>query len=74
MAVSVKPGDNFEASAPIVLFKTGIPRTGVSGSYVYTLDYAVARDGQRFLISTANGQSTASTNVILNWTAALAPR
>jgi hypothetical protein len=65
----------FEASAPVALFKTGIQRAGASGSYVYTLDYAVASDGQRFLISTAIGQPNAApTNVFLNWTAALNPR
>jgi hypothetical protein len=35
MAVNLKPGEMFEASAPVALFKTGIPRTGVSGSYGY---------------------------------------
>jgi Tol biopolymer transport system component len=75
MAVNVKPGEMFEASAPVALFKTGIQRAGASGSYVYTLDYAVASDGQRFLISTAIGQPNAApTNVFLNWTAALNPR
>ena len=33
MAVNVKPGEMFEASAPVALFKTGIQRTAVSGSY-----------------------------------------
>ena len=74
MAVSVKTVDNFEASGPVPLFKTGIPRTGVSGTYVYTPNYAVARDGQRFLISTAAGQPSVPTNIVLNWTAALSPR
>jgi hypothetical protein len=73
MAVSVKPGEMFEASAPVALFKTGIPGTGVSGSYVYTLDYAVTRDGQRFLIS-AGQPNTVPTNIVVNWTAALNPR
>jgi Tol biopolymer transport system component len=73
MAVSVKPGDNFEASAPVALFKTGIRRTAVSGSYGYTQDYAVTRDGQRFLIS-AGPPDTVPTNIVVNWTAALSPR
>ena len=72
MSVGVKPGENFEASAPVALFKTGIPRAGAAGTYAYALNYAVARDGQRFLISVATGQSdTAATNIVINWTAVL---
>ena len=74
MAVNVKPGEMFEPSAPVALFKTGIQRTAVSGSYGYTLDYAVTRDGQRFLISLHGRPDTVPTNIVVNWTAALSPR
>jgi hypothetical protein len=59
----------------VALFKTAIRRVRVSGTYVYTQNYAVTRDGRRFLISAASGQpNTAPTNIILNWTAALRPQ
>jgi dipeptidyl aminopeptidase/acylaminoacyl peptidase len=75
MSVAVKAGATFEAGAPVALFKTAIRRVRVSGTYVYTQNYAVTRDGRRFLISAASGQpNTAPTNIILNWTAALRPQ
>jgi hypothetical protein len=59
----------------VALFKTGIERPGAVGTYVYQLNYAVARDGQRFLINTATGPRTAvPTNIVLNWPAALGRR
>lgn len=61
MAVEVKAGAALEAGNPRELFK---PPLGA--------DYAVSRDGQRFLIATsAEEDSPSPVTVVLNWTAEL---
>ncbi|HJZ81546.1 MAG TPA: hypothetical protein VKD91_14415 [Pyrinomonadaceae bacterium] len=65
MAVEVKPGKNFEASAPVPLFEFR------PGGNLITPFYDVTRDGQRFLMSTiVETQPAAPLTVMLNWTAA----
>jgi hypothetical protein len=46
VAVAVKPGSTFEFGAPQALFNTGFRLTLLN---IWTNQYAVARDGQRFL-------------------------
>ena len=66
MAVSVKPGVAFEASAPEALFKTRILQ-----DRDYNPNYTVTRDGQRFLINTVTEEHAVPTTIVLNWPAAL---
>lgn len=68
MSVAVKTsGAAFESSAPKALFKTRM----LAGSRLFH-DYDVTADGQRFLIGTMIGESSAlPPTVILNWTAEL---
>jgi Tol biopolymer transport system component len=69
MAVEVKPaGTNFAWGAPQALMQTRM--TGWERSGAACCQYAVSRDGQRFLISTATNAAIPIT-VSLNWTAAL---
>ena len=71
MAVAVKAGADFEPGAPSALFRTDIPRSGGTGIYGYTMNYAVSRDGQRFLITTTAGAPDfLPTKIVLNWHAA----
>jgi len=65
MAVAIKAGVTFEASAPTALFQTDIERTGGP------LRYDVAADGQRFLLRTPDESHRPSITVVLNWPAAL---
>ena len=66
MAVDVKTGATFEAGTPHALFDLH------SGWEAFTSNYAVTKDGQRFLlpISVEVG-NTAPLAVVLNWTALL---
>lgn len=68
MASVVKTGGSeFEFTTPKALFKTRM-----LGSFGGVHEYDVSPDGQRFLIGTLIGESTAPPpTVILNWTAAL---
>jgi Tol biopolymer transport system component len=69
MAVEVKGGSTFEAGVATPLFKTR-RRVPVSSSDLFSYD--VAADGQRFLVSTDVGETTASPlTVVLNWTSDL---
>ena len=71
MAVGVKAGADFQPGAPFELFRTDTPRSGGSGIYGYQMNYAVSRDGQRFLIvTTAGAPDFLPTKVVLNWYAA----
>jgi Tol biopolymer transport system component len=64
MAVEVKPGTTFEAKTPQALFTTRA-LTFVE----FRNHYAVARDGQRFLInSPIEDTNTAAISVLVNWT------
>jgi len=68
LAVSVKPGGIFEFGAPKELFKIRVARRPAE----YRTRYAVSRDGERFLMSTATEESNAvPTKIVLNWPASL---
>ena len=70
MAVSVKAGATFEAGTPALLFQTKTYGLGVSG--IYSQQYDVTADGQRFLINTdLSDVLVAPITVVLNWTAGL---
>jgi eukaryotic-like serine/threonine-protein kinase len=72
MAVTVSLGSNAQIGSTTALFKT---RTGPARNWGFDVNFTVARDGQRFLISTLiEGTSAASTTIVLNWTAALGRR
>jgi len=65
MAIEVKPGRSFEASAPAPLFEFR------AGGNLITPYYDVTRDGQKFLLSTiVETQPAAPLTVMVNWTAA----
>jgi hypothetical protein len=60
MAVAIKRGEQFEASAPKALF---VARDG---------DYAVLQNGQQFVFSSLAGESkTPTITVIVNWATGL---
>lgn len=64
MAVSISTSKAFAASAPAVLFQTRVPLT----ENVYRWNYAVSRDGQRFIVNVSSGEPmTEPLTVILNW-------
>jgi Tol biopolymer transport system component len=67
MAVPVKFTPTFDAGVPKLLFP--LPNTAVSGG---RHRYAVAGDGQRFLVATSPGAATQAASsafqVVLNWT------
>ena len=66
MAVDVKPGASFEAGAAAALFQTEVEHFALGHRY------AVARDGQRFLVnSPVEGTRETPLNVVLNWTSTL---
>jgi Tol biopolymer transport system component len=73
MSVPVSPGPEFVPGAPTALFKTGVFDLNGAQKGVYTWNYAVTRDGQRFLISTIDDVSPGSSTtwVLLNWPARL---
>jgi hypothetical protein len=65
MAVEVKGGSTFEASAPRVLFETHVLER-------FGSNYAVMADGQRFLINSGVEEAaSAPITVVVNWTAEL---
>lgn len=65
MAVEVKPGGSFEASAPRALFDLATARAIGGGS-----SYAVAAAGDRFLFVTAREEAASlQFTVVTNWTA-----
>ena len=64
MAVAVKGGTSFEASAPVPLFEFR------AGGNLITPYYDVTRDGQRFLLSTiVETEAAAPLTVVVNWAA-----
>jgi hypothetical protein len=72
MAVTVKSGSTFEASAPIALFKT---RMANPDAAQFDTNYAVTRNGQRFLIDTTVDESNAApATIVINWPAGLSRR
>jgi serine/threonine protein kinase len=69
MAAGVAPGVGFEAASPTPLFRTEAMNLDVAGT---AIQYAVASDGQRFLVSSpVEGQRGEPISVVLNWTAGL---
>jgi hypothetical protein len=70
MAVAVKTGTSFEAGTPEALFQTHI--FGLLTSTLFSQQYDVTSDGQRFLIdldlSDTNGNPL---TVVTNWTVGL---
>jgi hypothetical protein len=67
MSVAIPGGNAFDAGAPSALFDVQVPLTGNP----YRSNFAVTRDGQRFLINTRIDEGPGSINVVLNWTALL---
>jgi hypothetical protein len=66
MSATIPGGDAFAAEAPAPLFQTRVPLTGNP----YRSNYAVTRDGQRFLINLAVGDGlSAPLTVLQNWPA-----
>jgi Tol biopolymer transport system component len=76
MAVSVKPGQRFEATAPTALFKTRIADLFGAENTGYITNYTVSRDGKRFLVSTVVDESNAvpATTIFINWLSRLPQR
>ncbi len=65
MSVDVKAGVSFEARVPVPLFDLRATPTGESR-------YAVARDGQRFLVTTPEASAAVEpAMVVLNWNAGM---
>jgi Tol biopolymer transport system component len=64
MAVSIAAGPTFQAGVPKALFESRVEATGIK------YPYAIARDGQRFLLLIEEPKSPAIT-VVINWTALL---
>ena len=69
MSFELTDGSGFDRSAPRVLFQTRTPRVPFPGFHSL---YAVAPDGQRFLVITEpEGRSTSPITVVLDWAAGL---
>ena len=62
-------GHAVEAGQPVALFSPHIALGTVPGPAKH--QYAVARDGQRFLINSVEEDRSAPITVVLNWTAGL---
>jgi hypothetical protein len=66
MAVPISSRDDiFDAGRPVPLFQARIPADIIT----FRNHYASSRDGQRFLIDTADDNEPI--NVVVNWTALL---
>ncbi len=64
MAITVKSGTGFEASAPVPLFEFR------PGGNLITPYYVVTKDGQKFLLSTiVDTEAAAPLMVVINWAA-----
>jgi hypothetical protein len=68
MSVAVKGDTSIEASAPRELFRTGM-RVDINNS-----QYAVSKDGMRFLFGEPLDAGSSSITVVLNWAAGLRRR
>jgi serine/threonine protein kinase len=69
MAAPVTEGANFDAGAPIALFRASPREAAATSEQAF---YDVSRDGQRFLINTEARQTAVEPmTLILNWTAKL---
>jgi Tol biopolymer transport system component len=65
MAVTAKSGNTFETEAPRMLFQTALNVTDPRQTY------AVAADGQRFLLNTPVETASPPMTIVLNWQALL---
>jgi Tol biopolymer transport system component len=66
MAVEIKNGQSFEASAPVPLFEFR------PGGNLITPYYDVTKDGQKFLLSTiVENEPAAPLTIMVNWTSGL---
>jgi dipeptidyl aminopeptidase/acylaminoacyl peptidase len=65
MAVTAKSGNTFETEAPRALFQTALDVTDQRQTY------AVAADGQRFLLNTPVETTSPPMTIVLNWQALL---
>jgi Tol biopolymer transport system component len=85
MAVAVPAGDAFEAGAPTALFETGIPVEAKLANGLPDYFYAVASNGERFLLSRDLAETAGapeqksdapppSLHVIVNWASGLPER
>ncbi|MGH9400340.1 MAG: hypothetical protein ACRD00_08215, partial [Thermoanaerobaculia bacterium] len=69
MAAAVTAGSTFAAASPRLLFQTETTNLDVSGAASL---YAVASDGQRFLVNApVGGPAAQPITVVLDWTADL---
>ena len=67
MAVDVRAGESWQAGRPKALFRTHTPRTEGPRNR-----YAVAADGERFVIdSIIDGENQEPMTVLVNWPATL---
>ena len=66
MAVTAKSGNTFEAEAPRALFQTALENVTHLRQ-----TYAVAADGQRFLLNTPVETASPPMTIVLNWPALL---
>jgi Tol biopolymer transport system component len=73
LAVAVHDGISFEFGSPAPLFQV---RTGPTRNFGYDVNYAVTRDGQRFVIRelAEDSEAASATTVVLNWRASLGQR
>jgi Tol biopolymer transport system component len=69
MAVPVSLGQTFEHESPTQLFPTPIDGSNYFADVLH--DYAVSKDGQRFLLSLPTGANPLPITVVVNWTASL---
>jgi serine/threonine protein kinase/Tol biopolymer transport system component len=71
MAADVRAGVSFDVGSVTPLFRI---RPGSTRNFGYDVTYAASRDGQRFLVSGATGESDAvpRITVVLNWAGAQA--
>jgi hypothetical protein len=73
MAVAVHDGTNLDFGSPAPLFRV---RTGPTRNFGYDVNYAVTRDGQRFVMRALadEAESAPGTTVVLNWRGSLGRR
>ena len=68
MSVDIPAGNALAAGVSRALFQTRVPLTGNP----YRTNYAVSRDGQRFLVNTSTAEGLSSPlTILLNWPALL---
>jgi len=69
MAVQITAGASFESGAPVALFTTRVPATGLTDDRNH---YVTAPDGQRFLVNNLVEEGTTQPiTLVLNWAAGL---